>query len=201
MKLNIQHLQRAKGEGKEYNEYIERVTNTLIEQIENLSNIATEFSNFAKIPTARNQVFKLGEQLQKVINLFDSHTRGEIMFHSNGLDYLKVNADREQLSRAIINLVKNGIQAVPDDRNGIIEINLSRREHMAVIAVSDNGEGIPPELRDKLFSPSFTTKTSGMGLGLAIVKNIVENFAGRIWFETEQGRGTTFYLEIPIHEN
>lgn len=201
MKLNIQHLQRAKGEGKEYNEYIERVTNTLIEQIENLSNIATEFSNFAKIPTARNQVFKLAEQLQKVIDLFDSHTRVKIEFHPNGLDYIKVNADREQLSRAIINLVKNGIQAVPEERNGIIQINLSQRDHMAVISVSDNGEGIPPDLRDKLFSPSFTTKTSGMGLGLAIVKNIVENFAGKIWFETEHKKGTTFYLEIPIHEN
>jgi nitrogen fixation/metabolism regulation signal transduction histidine kinase len=201
MKLNIQHLQRAKGEGKEYNEYIERVTNTLIEQIENLSNIATEFSNFAKIPTARNQVFKLAEQLQKVIDLFDSHTRVKIEFHPNGLDYIKVNADREQLSRAIINLVKNGIQAVPEERKGIIQINLSRREHMAVISVSDNGEGIPPDLRDKLFSPSFTTKTSGMGLGLAIVKNIVENFTGKIWFETEHKKGTTFYLEIPIHEN
>ncbi|MFW5756136.1 MAG: ATP-binding protein, partial [Tangfeifania sp.] len=72
---------------------------------------------------------------------------------------------------------------------------------MAVISVSDNGEGIPAPLRGKLFSPSFTTKTSGMGLGLAITKNIVENFAGQIWFETEQGTGTTFYLEIPIYES
>jgi signal transduction histidine kinase len=72
---------------------------------------------------------------------------------------------------------------------------------MAVIAVSDDGQGIPVELRDKLFSPSFTTKTSGMGLGLAIVKNIVENFSGKIWFETELGKGSTFYMEIPVYEN
>lgn len=200
MKLNIQHLQRAKGEGKEYNEYIERVTSTLIEQIENLSNIATEFSNFAKIPNARNQIFKLGEQLQKVLDLFETHNRVTIDFNTNGLDYVKVNADREQLSRAIINLVKNSIQAIPEDREGKITINLSRREHMAVIAISDNGEGISPEVRDKLFSPSFTTKTSGMGLGLSIVKNIVENFSGKIWFETQHGNGTTFYIEIPVYE-
>ena len=200
MKLNIQHLQRAKGEGKEYHKYIERVTATLIEQIDNLSNIATEFSNFAKIPTARNQVFKLAEQLQKVIDLFETHDRAHIDFSPNGLDYLDVNADREQLSRAIINLIKNGIQSIPENRIGRINIALSRREHMAVIAVSDNGSGIPVDLRDKLFSPSFTTKTSGMGLGLAIVKNIVENFSGKIWFETELKRGTTFFLEIPIYE-
>jgi signal transduction histidine kinase len=117
------------------------------------------------------------------------------------LDYIKVNADREQLSRAIINLVKNGIQSIPEDKNGEVIIELSRRYHMAVIAVSDNGAGIPVELRDKLFSPSFTTKSSGMGLGLAIVKNIVENFTGKIWFETKLGKGTTFFVEIPIYED
>ncbi len=200
MKLNIQQLQRAKREGHQDDKFLERVTSTLIEQIDNLSNIATEFSNFAKIPTARNQVFNLSRQLQKVIDLFDTHSRVGIEFHSNGMEDIDVNADREQLSRAIINLVKNGIQSVPEDMEGCIKINLSRRDHMAVIAVSDNGSGIPVELRDKLFSPSFTTKSSGMGLGLAIVKNIVENFSGTIWFETELGKGTTFYLEIPVYE-
>ncbi len=201
MKLNIQHLQRAKGEGKEYNEYIERVTATLIEQIDNLSNIATEFSNFAKIPTARNQVFLLAEQLHKVLALYETHDEMSIEFNSNGLEDIWVNADREQLSRAIINLVKNGIQSVPDKRKGKIDILLSKQEHMAIISVSDNGTGVPVELREKLFSPSFTTKSSGMGLGLAIVKNIVENFSGRVWFETKMGRGTTFFIEIPIYKD
>jgi signal transduction histidine kinase len=71
---------------------------------------------------------------------------------------------------------------------------------MAVITVQDNGDGIPLEMQEKLFSPSFTTKTSGMGLGLSIVKNIVENFSGKIWFKTEMGEGTTFSLEIPVYE-
>jgi nitrogen fixation/metabolism regulation signal transduction histidine kinase len=200
MKLNIQHLQRFKGKGEEYEKYIERVTSTLIEQIDNLSNIATEFSNFAKIPTARNQVFKLAEQIQKVIDLFESHQKVTLEFRANGLEYLEVNADRDQLSRAIINLIKNSIQSIPDDREGKIEINLNRRDHMAVIAITDNGEGIPEQLREKLFSPSFTTKSSGMGLGLAIVKNIVENFSGQVWFETQTDEGSTFYIEIPIWE-
>lgn len=200
MKLNIQHLQRAKGEGKEYNEYIERVTATLIEQIDNLSNIATEFSNFAKIPTARNQVFLLAEQLKKVLALFESHESVKIEFDSNGLEDIKVNADREQLSRAILNLVKNGMQSIPEKRKGKIDILLNRREHMAIISVSDNGTGVPVDLRDKLFSPSFTTKSSGMGLGLAIVKNIVENFSGKVWFETVMEKGTTFFVEIPVFD-
>lgn len=200
MKLNIQHLQRFKGNSEEYEKYIERITSTLIEQIDNLSNIATEFSNFAKIPTARNQVFKLAGQLQKVIDLFESHHQATIEFHTNGLEFIEVNADRDQLSRAVINLIKNAIQSIPDDQEGKIDISLNRRDHMAVIAVADNGEGISDELRDKLFSPSFTTKSSGMGLGLAIVKNIVENFSGHVWFETAEGKGSTFYIEIPVFE-
>ncbi len=201
MKLNIQYLQRAKKKGKEYDEHIERVTAILIEQIDNLSNIATEFSNFAQIPNARNQVFELVAQMKKVIGLFETDERAAIEFDCKGCEDIKVNADREQLSRAIINLVKNAIQSIPENRKGKIGISLNRREHKAVIVVSDNGQGIPVELRDKLFSPSFTTKTSGMGLGLAIVKNIVENFSGRVWFETDLEKGTTFYVEIPVYEN
>ncbi len=172
----------------------------MIEQIDSLSNIATEFSNFAKIPKARNQVFNLAEHLQKVIDLYETHNRANIEFSANKLKKIEVNADREQLFRAVINLIRNGIQSVPDDQMGEIKIWLEKKKNKAIIAVKDNGSGIPVELRDKLFSPSFTTKTSGMGLGLAIVKNLVENFAGRIWFETELGKGTTFFLEIPIYK-
>jgi nitrogen fixation/metabolism regulation signal transduction histidine kinase len=198
MKLNIQHLQRTKGKNKDYNEYLERVTATLIEQIDNLSNIATEFSNFAKIPQAKNQEFVLADQLQKVIDLYETHDRANIKFQPNGCKDLKINADKEQFSRAIINLIKNGIQSIPDDRIGTLEISLTKSDHVILMAIADNGTGIPKELQEKLFSPSFTTKTSGMGLGLSIVKSIVENFSGKIWFETEPGKGTTFFIEIPF---
>ena len=199
MKLNIQYLQRSKGKDEEYNKYLDRVTNTLIEQIDNLSNIATEFSNFAKIPRATNQVFLLAEQLQRTINLYTSYNQATFIFELNECEKVEVNADKEQLSRAIINLIKNAIQSVPEKQQAVITIELTRKEEKVVIAVSDNGSGIPVELRHKLFTPSFTTKTSGMGLGLAIVKNIVENFAGKVWFETELDKGTTFYIEMPVY--
>ena len=201
MKLNIQHLKRAKGEGEEFKKYVERVSAILIEQVDNMSNIVTEFSNFANIPTAHNQVFLLAEQLKKIIALFETHEHIEIKFYSGNLEDIAVNADREQFSRALINLFKNAIQSIPEGREGKIDINLKRRDHVAIISVTDNGTGIPEELHDKLFSPSiFSTKSSGMGLGLAIVKNIVENFTGKIWFETAIGEGTTFFIEIPIYE-
>ncbi len=200
MKLNIQHLLRFTGDGPEYRETVNRIAKILISQIETLSDIATEFSNFAKIPTARKQEFNLAAQISKVIELYENDNRVHIHFERGNCGNLMVSADREQLSRAFINLIKNGIQAIPQERRGLIEISLKRRDHMVVISVKDNGTGIPEHLREKMFSPNFTTKTSGMGLGLAIVKNIVENFNGRIWFDTETDQGTTFYLEIPVLE-
>ena len=200
MKLNIQHLQRFKGEGDEYRNTVHRIAQTLINQIETLSDIATEFSNFAKIPTARKQEFNLATQISKVIELYENDNRVHIQFDQGKCGELSVFADREQLSRAFINLIKNGIQAIPAEREGKIYIRLKRRDHMVVISVTDNGTGIPENLKEKMFSPNFTTKTSGMGLGLAIVKNIVENFNGRIWFETVTNEGTSFFLEIPVYE-
>lgn len=198
MKLNIQHLQRFRGEGREYRDYVNRIARNLIDQIDTLSEIATEFSNFAQIPRAMKQVFNLNTQISKVIELYENHDRVDISFDRGDDDTVLVNADREQLSRALINLIKNGIQAIPEERQGTIIISVRKKEHMVVIAVADNGTGIPTELQEKMFSPSFTTKSSGMGLGLAIVKSIAENFNGRVWYDTVINQGTTFYLEIPI---
>ena len=198
MKLNIQYLQRSLGKSAQKDEFFDRVTKTLIEQIDNLSAISTEFSNFAQIPTARNQVFNLAGQIKKVIDLFGTHDRATISLQIDDAEHVEVNADREQLGRAIINLVKNAIQAIPMGVKGNVEIKLQKSNDMALITVTDDGSGIAEELRSKLFSPSFTTKSSGMGLGLSIVKSIVENFNGRIWFETELNVGTSFFVEIPI---
>ncbi len=198
MKLNIQHLQRFRGEGHEYREYVDRIARNLIDQIDTLSEIATEFSNFAQIPRAMKQVFNLNTQISKVIELYENHDRVNISFDGGDDDKILVNADREQLSRALINLIKNGIQAIPEEKEGSIIISVRKKEHMVVIAVADNGTGIPLELQEKMFSPSFTTKSSGMGLGLAIVKSIAENFNGRVWYDTVINQGTTFYMEIPI---
>lgn len=200
MKLNIQHLQRFKGKGEEYQQNVQRIAQTLIDQIDNLSDIAIEFSNFAQIPTAIKQVFNLSAQISKVIELFENNDKVRISLETGNCGDIQINADREQLSRALINLIKNGIQAIPEDREGRIVIAITRKVRMVVVSVSDNGTGIPPELQEKMFSPNFTTKSSGMGLGLAIVKNIAENFYGKVWFETTIHEGTTFYLEIPVYE-
>ena len=111
-----------------------------------------------------------------------------------------VRADKEQMLRVFNNLIKNGIQAIPEERTGIISIKLSLKENSWVTSIQDNGSGIPVDLQDKIFVPNFTTKSSGMGLGLAMVKSIVETVSGKIWFETTEGKGTTFYISLPAHQ-
>jgi signal transduction histidine kinase len=199
MKLNIQYLQRAKEEKNEkYDEFFHRVTRNLIDQIDALSAIATEFSSFAQLQESKKEVFNIVEVIKKVCLLFEPDQNLIFSFDENQLQKLLVFADKEQFSRAILNLVKNAVQAIPSDQSGEIRIELMISGDMAQIAVGDNGTGISDEVQANLFQPNFTTKTSGMGLGLSIVKNIIESFDGKIWFTTIQGQGTTFFVEIPL---
>lgn len=202
MKLNIQFLQRTDPKSVDnYEEILNRVSYTIIEQIDNLSAIATEFSNFAKMPRANNELFNLSQRLMEIISLFDYTGECEFETRFSGIEKEMVFADKEQFSRAIINLIKNSIQAIPDDRKGKIIIEIEKEFSTILIGVTDNGKGIPEELQERIFVPNFTTKTSGTGLGLAITKSIVENFGGEIWFSSIPDQGTTFFIRIPMPSN
>ena len=201
MKLSVQHLQRSAGEEPaRQKQNLKRITQTLIEQIDHLSAIATEFSNFAKMPRTNNEELDLKENIVKISKLFHSTEDIEIQTTFSNRVPAIVLADGEQLSRVFINLVKNAIQAIPEDRKGKISIRLDTSEINAIVRVTDNGKGIPAELGDRLFQPNFTTKSSGMGMGLAIVKNIIEHAGGTIRYETVTGEGTTFIVELPLYK-
>ncbi|HEY3370995.1 MAG TPA: HAMP domain-containing sensor histidine kinase [Prolixibacteraceae bacterium] len=198
MKLNIQYLQRAKAEKNEhYDDFFDRVTQNLIEQIDTLSAIATEFSNFAQIPKAKNEVFDLIEVLNQVCELFETNQNLHFSLDLHNLKELLLFADKEQLSRAFLNLVKNAIQSIPPEQIGQISIEVQTNQSHALVAISDNGTGISDEAQLHLFEPNFTTKTSGMGLGLSIVQNIIQSFGGKITYQTSASKGTTFFIEIP----
>jgi nitrogen fixation/metabolism regulation signal transduction histidine kinase len=198
MKLSVQHLQRSWCDNREnFEEYLEKVTHTLIEQIDNLSFIASEFSNFAKMPKAINEDLNIVDSIRSTLTLFANTENIDFVFEHES-EHIPVFADREQLSRVFINLIKNSIQSIPDNRNGKIGITLVLNRNMVRISITDNGKGIPEELQGKLFTPSFTTKSSGMGLGLSIVKSIIESFGGNITFKTKVNHGTTFVIELPV---
>lgn len=199
MKLSVQHLQRAwQDKNEKFGSYLDRICKTLIEEIENLSSIATEFSNFAKMPKAVNEPMDLITKLNNVVNLFSDDN---VIFnvHLNSIEEAVIFADKEQVSRVFINLIKNAIQSVEKDTTPIIDITLMKNKEWISVHVKDNGKGIPEEMREKLFRPNFTTKTSGMGLGLAIVKSIVEGAGGSVTYETEIDKGTTFIVFFPAY--
>jgi len=199
MKLSIQYLQRIKEKDAEnFDDYFNRVSRTLVEQIDALSLIASSFSDFARMPEIRNELIDLEEKLKEVVLLFENMVNVSVSFIKSVEEPIRVIADKDQFRRAIINLINNSIQAIPRDTKGIVTVELYKDERWAYISVTDNGVGISEELQDKLFEPSFTTKSSGMGLGLAITKRIIENLKGEIWFQSIRENGTRFFIKLPL---
>ena len=202
MKLSMQHLVRAFQSNPDNIEpLLKRVSQTLIEQIDGLSKIASEFSNFAKMPRAENESFVINDLVVSVYDLFNEDHLDSLDIHLHLPEKrYQVFADKGHIMRVLNNLVKNAIQAIPDERKGKVDISVFEKEDRVVIKVSDNGQGISEEMREKVFYPNFTTKNSGMGLGLAISKNIIDALEGDIYFETTPNVGTDFYVELPIQE-
>jgi signal transduction histidine kinase len=196
MKLNIQHLQRVvKTNPENISEKVDSVANVLIQQIDILSNIATEFSNFGNFPETKLERIDLNEILQKETQLFKISSDCKIELYTE--PNLFVMIDKEQFSRVIINLIKNAEQAIPKHRTGVIRLSAYRKEQIIDITLEDNGVGIAKEFYSTIFLPNFTTKNSGTGLGLAMVKNSIQNFNGHITFESELEKGTTFKITLP----
>jgi two-component system nitrogen regulation sensor histidine kinase NtrY len=198
MKLSIQYLQKAvDSNSADAKNISQSVAKTLVEQIDYLSNIASDFSNFANIGNPRMEKVNLVESVQSVVDLFNMHEDAHIAFNTTA-QYAFVMADKTQLNRLFTNLIRNAMEAAPADETALVKLQVEVSEEKVVVAVTDNGQGIRPELQEKIFYPNFTTKTSGTGLGLAMCKSIVEQMKGEIWFITEQEKGSTFFVELPL---
>lgn len=198
MKLSIQHLQRSYNSQDEQSSILmKKVTNTLIQQIDNLANIATEFSDFARMPSAVNERIDLNALVKKVFDLFKNTEENELHLHAPQ-GPIWVYADQNQLTQVFNNIVKNAIQSIPEKELGFIDISLDKEGDFARVSIKDNGSGIPTEMQERIFTPYFTTKSSGTGLGLAIASNIISNLNGKIEFQSSERKGTTFYISIPL---
>ncbi len=200
MKLTLQHLLRLEQEGKLADqEKLRKSLETLIHQVDALSGIASSFSTFAKMPLPKNELMNFKAVVNKVLELFKNDKRVQLDFQDDSFtDEITIMGDDKLFGRVISNLIINGIQAVKPGQSPHIRIWLWLTEQAVFLEITDNGKGIPPELKDKIFIPNFSTKTTGSGLGLAIAKSGVETAGGKIWFDTEVGKGTTFYLTFPL---
>jgi two-component system nitrogen regulation sensor histidine kinase NtrY len=192
MKLSIQYLQKAINTNQpNVKELSSNVANTLVEQIDHLSKIAADFSQFANIGTVHVELFDLHDVIGSLKDLYQHNQQVELIWYPV-LEKLMVNADKTQMNRLFTNLFANAVEACHGKGDCKIEVNEIIKDDIVTISIKDNGEGIAPEMQARIFIPNFTTKSSGTGLGLAMCKGIVEQAKGKIWFETEQGKGTTF---------
>jgi signal transduction histidine kinase len=199
MKLNVQQLFKSWNDRvSDFDKRIKVFTDNQIEYIDNLSNIASAFSSFARLPGAEPAEVDVLAQLNTTIAMFGNAENASIKLDRNNISRAVVMADREHLNSIFSNLLKNAIQSIPSGRNGEIRIVLSIADNRIRVRFIDNGAGIPHELIPRIFTPNFTTKSSGMGLGLSIVKRYVEGAGGKIWFATEQGKGSVFTVEFPL---
>ena len=204
MKLNLQHLERQLNVSDEdfieMKPKIEKIASNMIEQIDSLNKIASDFSKFSQ-PT--NQPFKsieIHEILHSVKELYSTEEKLTVktVFDSTNLT---VRGVEDELRRAFINLIKNAYEAMPNGGVITLKTELNTKKNTVIISVKDNGSGISPEDQDKIFVPNFSTKSSGTGLGLAITKKIINEHNGQILFRSKPKRGTTFTITLPAYFN
>jgi len=198
MKLSIQYLQKAINNNQSnVKELSANVANTLVEQIDHLSKIAADFSQFANIGTTHVELFDLHDVMGSLKDLYQADPNIQLIWYPTS-EKIMVEADKTQMNRLFTNLFTNAVQACRQNDNCKIVVDENLEAGKILISIKDNGEGIPADMLDKIFVPNFTTKSSGTGLGLAMCKGIVEQAKGRIWFETELGVGTAFFVELPV---
>lgn len=198
MKLNLQHLERQLKTSKDdfalMKPKIEIITANMIEQIESLNQIASDFSKFAKPTEQEFTKVEINELLKSVAELYKQEEHLTIktdLFQQK----LQVSGVKDELRRVFINLLKNAQEAMPD--GGTITLRTEMKAEDVEIHIQDTGTGIPEESRDHIFVPNFSTKSSGTGLGLAITKKIIQEHSGEITFTSEVEKGTTFIIQLP----
>ena len=197
MRLSVQMLQRNIENGNATPEQMQRTTNTLIEQIDALSDIASSFSTYAKLPENHPQPLDLAELVGNVVNLYDNADNITFHYLCDPSESYIFNGDKTNLNSAIGNVIKNAVQAIGSKPDGRIDVKLESTETAFVVSVQDNGKGIKEEDKKMIFLPNFTTKTGGSGVGLSLTYNIVQAAGGTITFESQEGEGTVFVITLP----
>lgn len=196
MRLSVQSFERKfDPKDPEINNKIAEFSASLIQQIDTMSDIASAFATYAKLPEQNSEALELSETIKRTIEVFN-----EPFIKFSGPDSgIILNFDKNQLNRVVTNLIKNSLQSLKHNQipNPQIEVILSDHQSFVTLSVTDNGPGIAPEVKQRVFEPKFTTKTKGMGLGLAMVKTIVLSYGGSIEIlEPKQG-GVSFVIEFP----
>ena len=199
IKLSAQRILRKK-DSENITTILEPSMNIIINEVDALDSMLQQFRNFARLPKIEPTSIKLGYLIRESMKIY-SETFPEIVFEIIPIEEnIMINVDKNQMKQVFTNLFKNSIEAM--NKSGIIKIRtdivLKGYTHYCRIQIQDDGIGISSENSSKVFHPYFTTKENGTGLGLSIIERIVFDHKGRIWLESKEGSGTTFYIDLPV---
>jgi len=196
MRLSVQSFERKfDPQDPDIRNKISEFSATLIQQIDTMSDIASAFATYAKLPEQNIVAVELTETIRRTVEVFDAP-----FIKFSGPDHgVTLNFDKNQLNRIVTNLIKNSLQSLQQNHtvNPEINISLDDNDSWVILRIQDNGPGISKELRRHVFEPKFTTKTKGMGLGLAMVKTIVLSYGGSIEIFEPEGGGVGFVMQFP----
>jgi two-component system nitrogen regulation sensor histidine kinase NtrY len=195
MKLTLQQLERSLQTGANTPEKTSKAIAALLGQVDTLNEIASSFSGFVKMPAPVIQSLEIISTVKRTIDLHSP--TGEITFRTT-VKEAWVMGDIQLLSRTFSNIILNALQAGKPGQSIQVIITIELINGFCRIVFKDNGKGIEPQIADRVFIPHFSTKKTGSGLGLAIAKQAIEQMSGRIWFETQVNKGTSFYIELPL---
>ena len=202
IKLSLQQLVRIKQAGApDWDQRFSDFAKMLLEQVDILARTASQFSSIAKDANANSEILNMDEIVDRTLSLFAGQKVTYTCKHKNDANKSLVFADKELLQKAVTNIVSNALQASSDNLKQEVIISLSEEQEFVLLSVSDNGFGIPVELQQRMFEPYFTTKSGGTGLGLVLARKTVEEAGGKIWFESKQNVGTTFFIRLPIYQS
>ncbi|MBC8457694.1 MAG: PAS domain S-box protein, partial [Deltaproteobacteria bacterium] len=199
IKLSAQRLKKKYGDNmaKDDSKIFEDCTNMIINQVDELKGLVNEFSSFARMPTSNPVPDDLNVIIKESVSLYKEAQNVTITFNdSKELPQLPV--DRDQMKRVLINLLDNAIDATDGKGEVVLDLNYKKEEEIVKIEVADNGKGIQPDHKMRLFEPYFSTKKHGTGLGLTIVNTIINDHKGLIRVEDNEPRGTRFIIELPV---
>jgi len=200
MKLRLQHLQRSwQDNPEEFQTRLNDFVQSMTDQIDTLSHIAQEFSNFAKMPQSKNERLNLQDIVKSVLTTFENENQ-TISFFQNKSETAFIHGDKSQIIRVLNNLITNAIQSIPTDRTKKISLGLRFSKNHVTIKITDNGNGISSEISKRIFMPNFTTRSTGSGLGLAMVKSIVTQMNGKVAFRTQVNKGSSFFVILPLDQ-
>ncbi|MBN2652684.1 MAG: HAMP domain-containing protein [Spirochaetales bacterium] len=183
---------------------IETSTSAIIKEAENIQTMLNEFRNFSRLPKPQKENVSLSKIIEEVISIYKNTPEKQVEFNTTELKHnIQVFADKNQIRQVISNLIKNSIEAFEKNGNIVIRTSLiSKKDNFYCrLTIEDDGPGISEEIKSKLFTPYETTKKNGTGLGLAIAERIIFTHNGRIYFNSETGVGTTFFIDLPTAKN